>query len=38
VGDHIGHLLEPFTAADEEDADRMLMFSEVKSIDPGHDP
>ena len=38
VGDHIGHLLEPFAAADEEDADEMLMFSDAKNIDPGHEP
>ena len=38
LGDHIGHLLEPFAATDGGDGDAMLMFSEVKTIDPGHEP
>jgi flavin reductase (DIM6/NTAB) family NADH-FMN oxidoreductase RutF len=38
VGDHIGHLLEPYAAADDEHAEEMLMFSEAKTIEPGHDP
>jgi flavin reductase (DIM6/NTAB) family NADH-FMN oxidoreductase RutF len=38
LGDHIGHLLEPFAAANGGDGAATLMFSEVKSIDPGHEP
>jgi flavin reductase (DIM6/NTAB) family NADH-FMN oxidoreductase RutF len=38
LGDHIGHLLEPFAAADDDSDKELLMFSEVKSIDPGHAP
>jgi flavin reductase (DIM6/NTAB) family NADH-FMN oxidoreductase RutF len=38
LGDHIGHLLEPFAAADDDGEDGILMFSQVKSVDPGHAP
>lgn len=38
LGDHVGHLLEPFAAGDDADGDEMLMFSQARSIDPGHEP
>src|SRR3954466_14835808 len=38
LGDHIGHLIEPFDAADPPDAPRAWFpFSRAKEIDPGHE-
>ena len=38
LGDHIGHLLEPFAAGDDDGDAGLLMFSQTKSIHPGHQP
>ena len=35
LGDHIGHLLEPFDGSDE--GDDWLGFTRSKAIDPGHE-
>jgi flavin reductase (DIM6/NTAB) family NADH-FMN oxidoreductase RutF len=36
LGDHCGHVLEPF-AAEAGDDGPLLGFSDVKQLDPGHD-
>jgi flavin reductase (DIM6/NTAB) family NADH-FMN oxidoreductase RutF len=37
LGDHVGFLLEPI-AAHAEGSARSLLFSQVRHLDPGHDP
>jgi flavin reductase (DIM6/NTAB) family NADH-FMN oxidoreductase RutF len=38
LGDHIGHLIEPFESQDPPDAPRgWFPFSRAKEIDPGHE-
>ena len=37
LGDHVGFLLEP-VAAHDEGRQQLLMFSQVKDLDPGHPP
>jgi flavin reductase (DIM6/NTAB) family NADH-FMN oxidoreductase RutF len=37
LGDHVGFLLEPIAARDEE-AEDLLFFQRVKDLDPGHEP
>jgi hypothetical protein len=38
LGDHIGHLIEPFAGEDPDDAPRAWFpFSRAKEIDPGHE-
>lgn len=37
LGDHIGFLLEPFAAGDEN-GDGMFSFHRAKRLDPGHEP
>ena len=38
LGDHVGHLIEPFAGEDPPDAPRgWFPFSRAKEIDPGHE-
>jgi len=36
LGDHVGHLLEPFAASDDAPEGPLLFFSDVKGLTPGH--
>jgi flavin reductase (DIM6/NTAB) family NADH-FMN oxidoreductase RutF len=36
LGDHVGHLLEPFAASDDGPDVPLLFFRDVRSFSPGH--
>jgi flavin reductase (DIM6/NTAB) family NADH-FMN oxidoreductase RutF len=38
VGDHVGHLLEPVAGSAPDELGELLTFSDVRDMDPGHDP
>jgi flavin reductase (DIM6/NTAB) family NADH-FMN oxidoreductase RutF len=37
VGDHVGFLLEPVAGHAPERFDRLVRFSDVRDLDPGHE-
>lgn len=38
VGDHVGHLLEPVAGSAPDQLGELITFSDVRDVDPGHDP
>lgn len=38
VGDHVGHLLEPVSGSAPDDLGELITFSDVRDVNPGHDP
>ena len=38
VGDHVGHLLEPVWGSAHDALRQLITFSDVRDIDPGHEP
>lgn len=38
VGDHVGHLLEPVAGSAPDELGQLITFSDVRDVDPGHDP
>ncbi len=36
--DHVGHLVEPVAGSAPDELGELLTFSDVRDMDPGHDP